>query len=185
MKGTRAAQRYAKAILDLAKEQNVSEVVNSDMESISKTITASDELQDVLASPVVKNELKRNALQEIFKSAHPVTIGAFDILLENNRIIILKAVAQKYNQLYNELNNIQVATVTTAIPLEAHLEAKIQAKIQELTGNSATINNTIDPSIIGGFILRIGDLQYNASVARNFNDLRREFKNNTYISKLN
>ncbi|QED38495.1 ATP synthase F1 subunit delta [Antarcticibacterium arcticum] len=184
MKGTRAAQRYAKAILDLAKDQNVSEVVNKDMESISQTITASDELQDVLASPVVKADLKKNALREIFKDAHSITLGAFDILLENNRIIILKAVAQKYNELYNELNNIQVATVTTAIPLDTSLEAKIQDKIKELTGNSATIKNITDPAIIGGFILRIGDLQYNASVARSLKDLKREFSNNTYISKI-
>lgn len=184
MKGTRAAQRYARAILDLAKEQNASEVVFRDMETISKTITASNELQDVLSSPVVKTGLVKNALAEIFKDAHAVTFGAFDILLENNRIAILKYVAQKYILLYNELNNIQVATVTTAIPLDASLEEKIQAKIKEITGNSATIKNVVDPSIIGGFILRIGDLQYNASVAKNFSNLRREFKNNTYTSQI-
>ena len=184
MKGTRAAQRYAKAILDLAQEQQVAKVVNNDMETIFQTITASDELQDVLASPVVKADLKKSALREIFKDAHTITLGSFDILLENNRIIILKAVAQKYNQLYNELNNIQVATVTTAIPLDTALEAKIQNKIMELTGNSATLKNIVDPAIIGGFILRIGDLQYNASVARSLKDLKREFKNNTYISKI-
>lgn len=185
MKGTRAAQRYAKAILDLAKDQKVSELVNADMESISKTIIGSDELQGVLASPVVKDQLKKNALNEIFKGVHPTTLGTFNLLLENNRIDILKYVAQKYTELYNEDNNIQVATVTTAIPLDASLEAKIQAKIQELTGNSAIINSVVDPSIIGGFILRIGDLQYNASVARSFSDLRREFANDTYFSTLN
>lgn len=187
MKGTRAAQRYAKAILDLAKEQNISEVVYKDMESISKTISASEELQNVLSSAVIKNKLKSNALNEIFKDTHSVTIGAFDLLLENNRIGILKAVAQKYIQLYNELNNIQVAKVTTAIPLDAPLEEKIQKKILEITGNSATIESIVDPSIIGGFILRIGDLQYNASVAKSLNTLRREFNNdnNTYISQLN
>lgn len=185
MKGTRAALRYAKAILDLAKDQKVSEVVNTDMESISRTIAGSDELQGVLSSPVIKDNLKKNALAEIFKGAHNTTIGTFDLLLENNRIDILRYVALKYIELYNEDNNIQVATVTTAIPLDANLEAKIQAKIQELTGNSAQITNVVDPAIIGGFILRIGDLQYNASVARSFNDLRREFANNTYFSTLN
>jgi len=185
MKGTRAAQRYAKAILDLAKDQNASDAVYQDMESISQTITASDELQNVLASPVIKDELKRNALREIFKNVNPLTTGAFDILLENNRIIILKAVAQKYIELYNELNDIQVATVTTAIPLDSALEEKIQAKIREITGNSATIKNIVDPSIIGGFILRIGDLQYNASVAKNLSNLKRQFSNNnSYISKI-
>src|SRR5690606_39038282 len=117
MKGTRAAQRYAKAILDLAKDQNASEAVYHDMESISQTITASDELQNVLASPVIKDDLKRNALKEIFKNVNPLTLGAFDILLENNRIIILKSVAQKYIELDNELNDIRFATVNTVIPV--------------------------------------------------------------------
>ncbi len=184
MKGTRAAQRYAKAILDIATEQKVSEVVYNDMDTISKTFIGSNELMDVMASPVIKDELKRNSLREIFKDAHDITIGSFDVLLENNRIYLLKFVAQQYIQQYNALNNIQVATVTTAIPLEASLEAKIQEKIQELTGNTATIKNIVDPSIIGGFILRIGDLQYNASVAKSLNNLKREFKSNTYISKI-
>ena len=184
MIGTRAAQRYARAILDLAKEQNVSPLVNKDMETISKTVTSSTELQDVLASPAIKNKIKKSALQEIFKDAHTVTLGAFDLLLDNNRIYLLKYVAQQYVQLYNKENNIQLATVTTAIPLDAVLEAKIQKKIQEITGNSAKITNVVNPDIIGGFILRIGDLQYNASVARSLNDLKRELKNDTYISKL-
>lgn len=184
MKGTRAAQRYAKAILDLAVDQKVSEDVYKDMESITKTVISSSELQDVLASPVIKDELKKNALKEIFKNAHPFTFGAFDLLLDNNRIVLLKYVAQQYVELYNELHNIQSAKITTAIPLDASLEAKIQKKIRELTGNSAKIENIVDPSIIGGFILRIGDLQYNASVAQSFSKLRRELKNDAYSSKI-
>ncbi len=184
MKGTRAAQRYAKAILDLAKDQNVAEVVNSDMESISKTIIGSNDLHDVLTSPVLKSNLKKNVLKEIFKDVNQVTLGAFDVLLENKRINILKEVAQKYNSLYNEMNHVQIAKVTTAVALNPELEAKILSKITELTGNGATIKNIVDPNIIGGFILRIGDLQYNASVANNLSNLERELKNNTFISKI-
>jgi F-type H+-transporting ATPase subunit delta len=184
MKGTRAAQRYAKAILDLAKDQNVADSVNRDMESIAKTIIGSKDLQDVLASPALKAGQMKSALREIFKGSHDVTFGAFDVLIDNKRIALLKPVAQKYTLLYNELNKIQVATVTTAVPLDATLEAKILDKVKELTGHGATIENKIDPSIIGGFILRIGDLQYNASVSNNLNNLQREFKNNAYISKI-
>jgi len=184
MKGTRAAQRYAKAILDLAKDQNVAEVVYSDMESILKTIIGSSDLLDVLTSPVLKSNLKNNVLKEIFKDVNKVTLGAFDVLIENKRINILKEVAQTYISLYNEMNHVQIAKVTTAVPLNAELEAKILAKISELTGNSATINNIVDPNIIGGFILRIGDLQYNASVANSLSNLERELKNSTFISKI-
>ncbi|SDR84349.1 ATP synthase F1 subcomplex delta subunit [Gillisia sp. Hel1_33_143] len=184
MKGTRAAQRYAKAILDLAKDQNVAEVVNSDMESISKTIIGSNDLHDVLTSPVLKSNLKKNVLKEIFKDVNQVTLGAFDVLIENKRINILKEVAQTYISLYNEMNHVQVAKVTTAVPLNAELEAKILTKITELTGGGATINNIVDPNIIGGFILRIEDLQYNASVANSLSNLERELKNSTFISKI-
>lgn len=184
MKGTRVSLRYAKAILDLAKDQNAADIVNGDMQTIFKTIIGSDDLQDALSSPVIKGGIKKNVLKEIFSNAHAITLGAFDILIENNRIAILKVVAQKYTFLYNEMNRVQAATVTTAIPLDAALEEKILLKVKELTGSGATIENIVDPSIIGGFVLRIGDLQYNASVAQSLSNLKREFKNNTYISKI-
>lgn len=184
MKSTRAAQRYAKAILDLAKDQNAAEAVNKDMIGIFNTIHKSEELQEFLASPVTKASVKKDALKEIFKDAHNIISGAFDVLIDNNRIIQLQAVAQKYTILFNEMNHIQVAKVTTAVPLNAHLEAKILEKVKELTGNVATIESKVDPSILGGFILRIGDLQYNTSVAKSLNNLGRELTNNTYISKI-
>lgn len=184
MKSTRAAQRYAKAILELAKDQNAAELVNKDMISIEETIASNQELQDVLASPVIKAEIKKSALKEIFKEAHTVTLGAFDILVDNNRIIQLQAVAKKYTALFNEANQIQVAEVTTAVPLDANLEAKILEKVKEVTGNTATLISKVDPSILGGFILRVGDLQYNTSVAKSLSNLSRELTNNTYISKI-
>jgi len=184
MKSTRAAQRYAKAILDLAKDQDATKVVNTDMIGIFNTIANSEDLQELLASPVVKAEVKKNALKEIFKDAHTITTGSFDVLVDNNRIIQLQAVAQKYTALFNEMNHVQVAEVTTAVPLDANLEAKILDKVKELTGNTATLESTVDPSILGGFILRIGDLQYNTSVAKSLSNLKREFTNNTYISKI-
>ncbi|TVZ26274.1 F-type H+-transporting ATPase subunit delta [Gillisia sp. Hel_I_86] len=184
MKSTRAAQRYAKAILDLAKDQNAAEVVNTDMIGIFNTIEHSEDLQELLASPVVKAAVKKSALKEIFKDAHTITLGAFDVLVDNNRIIQLQAVAQKYTALFNEMNHVQVAKVTTAVPLDARLEAKILEKVKELTGNTATLESIVDPSILGGFILRIGDLQYNTSVAKSLSNLSRELTNNTYISKI-
>ena len=184
MKGTRAAHRYAKAILELAKERNLAKEVNTDMETISKSIIGSAELQEFLSSPVIKATAKKDALQEIFKGVNALTSGALDMLIDNNRIALLRVVAQNYMARFNEMNHVQQATVTTAIPLDAALEQKILNKIKELTGNGATIKNIVDPAIIGGFILRIGDLQYNASVARNFAALGREFRNNTYISKI-
>ena len=185
MTGSRAALRYARALLSLAKDKNVAKEVNEDMNLIGRTIKSSSELRAVLKSPVVKESAKRKALHQIFKDVHPVTLGLFGILAENNRLELLTMITTRYRELYNELMGIQVAKVTTAVPLTPALEAKIQAKVRELTGNEAEIKNIVDESIIGGFILRVGDMQYNASVASQLTSIRRELQNNTYDSKLN
>ncbi|MGI0106082.1 ATP synthase F1 subunit delta [Salinimicrobium sp. WS361] len=184
MQGSRAAARYAKALLSLAQDKNVTGEVNADMVLISKTIKDSEELQAFLKSPVVKNTMKKNALLEIFKSVNGVTSGLFEILIENNRLNILPLVASSYERLYDEMNGVQVAKVTTAIPLTPALEAKIQQKVKELTGNEAKIENIVDESIIGGFILRVGDIQYNGSVKSQLTGLKRELQNNTYVAKI-
>lgn len=184
MQGSRAAARYAKALLSLAKDKNVTKEVNDDMSFISKTIKDSDDLQAFLKSPVVKNTMKKNALLEIFRSVNGVTSGLFAILIENNRLDILPLVAKEYNRLYNEMNGVQVAKVTTAIPLTPVLEEKIQKKVKELTGNVAKIESIVDESIIGGFILRVGDIQYNGSISAQLTNLKRELQNNTYVSKI-
>ena len=184
MQGSRAAARYAKALLSLAQDKDVTGEVNADMVLISKTIKDSEELQAFLKSPVVKNTMKKNALLEIFKSVNGVTSGLFEILIENNRLNILPLVASSYERLYDEMNGVHVAKVTTAIPLTPALEAKIQQKVKELTGNEAKIENIVDESIIGGFILRVGDIQYNGSVKSQLTGLKRELQNNTYVAKI-
>ncbi len=184
MRGTRAAQRYAKAILSLAKDKNSAEAVEKDMITISKTVNSSRDLENMLTSPVVKDSIKKSALLEIFKDLNAVTKGAIDILLENGRINILHIVARQYLIQFNEMNNVQQAVVTTAVPLDKELEAVILAKVRELTGSEASLKNLVDESIIGGFVLRVGDLQYDASISRNLTRLKRELKNNTYVSKI-
>lgn len=184
MQGSRAAVRYAKAILSMATDKGVSKEVNDDMILIQDTIDGSGELRIFLKSPVIKERMKKNVLLEIFKNVNAVTLGLFNLLIENNRLELLWQVAGKYRDFYNEMNGVQVAKVTTAIPLTPELEMMIQQKVKQLTGNTAKIENIIDKGIIGGFILRVGDIQYNGSVSSQLNNLKRELKNNTYVSKI-
>ena len=97
--------------------------------------------------------------------------------MENKRFEILAVIAQEYNKLFDQLNGVEVAIVTTASPMSPELEAKVMAKIKEFSDKTITIESIVDPSIIGGFILRIGDKQYNASVANRLQVLKRELSN--------
>ncbi|GAA4245589.1 ATP synthase F1 subunit delta [Winogradskyella damuponensis] len=175
MSGSRAAIRYAKAVLSLATDQKSTEVVNSDMKSITNAIAGNEDLNQMLQSPVVRSSDKKAVLLAIFKDANVATTNLIDVLIANKRLPLLNDVASSYVHLYDQLKGRQIASVTTAIPLTEELKTKVLTKVKELTGKDAEVKSIIDESIIGGFILRVGDIQYNASIANKLDKLKREF----------
>ena len=177
MNENRAAIRYAKATLDYAVEKKAAEAVEKDMRTIAATISENKELQGLLESPIVNSEIKKNVLLEVFKDADEITKGLVQTMLDNKRIAMLQEVAYKYIIQYEKMKGEEVAYVTTAVPLTPELEKKILAQVTKATGNKVTIENKVDESILGGFVLRVGDTQYDASIANKLNGLKREFTN--------
>ena len=175
MAGSRAAIRYAKAVLSLASDNKVADKVNADMKQIASAIATNSDLNAMLQSPVVRSSDKLSVLKAVFGDANNATTNLINTLITNKRIALLGDVANKYNHLYDVLRDTQVAKVTTATPLTKDLEKKVLAKVKELTGKSTEIMNTVDESILGGFVLRVGDFQYDASIANKLNKLKREF----------
>jgi len=185
MKGTRAALRYAKAVLNLAKETQKEVEVNNAMLFIAETISESKELAIVLNSPVINAADKVKALNAIFSDAiDQISLGVIGLLGENKRLPLLEMVAKQYTILFDHDKLIDIARVTTAVPLTAALKKKVLAKIKELTGHEATVENEVNPAILGGFILRVGDIQYDASISNNFNELKRQFDNSHFVAKI-
>lgn len=182
MKGTRAALRYAKALLNLAKEQGLQEEVNENMLLIANTIAESKELQIMLKSPIIKSDVKSKVLKAIFEThINNLSKGLLDLLIENKRIELLLVTAKEYTLIFDYLMGYEVAIVTTAIPLSTEMEKSILEKINTLTSNEVSIKNIINPDIIGGFILRLGDIQYDASILQKIQTLKRNFKKNLYL----
>ncbi len=175
MAGVRAAIRYAKAVLSLATDQKAEESVNNDMKQIATAIAESKDLNNMLQSPVIKSSAKKEVLSEVFKNMNTITSNLVDTLITNKRLPLLAHVAASYTRLFDESKGTQVAQVTTAVPLTDELKVKVLAKVKELTGKDVEVESIIDESILGGFILRVGDIQYNASVANKLNKLKREF----------
>ena len=177
MAGTRAAIRYAKAILETAQLTNAAQQVGTDMDLIASTIESNSELATFIQNPTISTDVKESVLVEVFAATNATTKSLFHLLAENKRVEILGSIASEYAKLLDELNGVEVAEVTTAIPLTADLEAKVLAKIKEFTTKTVTIKNIVDEKIIGGFILRIGDKQFNASIANSLHVLKRELSN--------
>ncbi|HKJ05923.1 MAG TPA: ATP synthase F1 subunit delta [Flavobacteriaceae bacterium] len=182
---TRAALRYAKAILSYATEQNQEAQVNADMALIENTIKDSEDLQLLLNNPILKSKIKKATLKGVFgENISALTFKAIDLLIDNQRLPILQEVAKKYTLLFDQNRGKEEALVTTAFPITEDLSVQVLQKVKEITGKDATLKNIVNPDIIGGFILRIGDIQYNASVANKLNTIKRQFDKESYISKL-
>jgi F-type H+-transporting ATPase subunit delta len=182
---TKAAIRYAKAVLSLALDKKNANDVNKDMQLIANTINEAKDLQIVLNSPVIKVDIKEKTLLSIFGSSiNNVSKGLIHLLIENKRLEILGEVAKQYTIIYDFHKGTQAAIVTTAVALTDDLKDKILIKVKNIVGKKVSIENIIDPSLIGGFILRVGDKQFDASISGEMNDLRRQFDDNLYVPKL-
>ncbi|PQJ79844.1 ATP synthase F1 subunit delta [Polaribacter porphyrae] len=185
MKDARAALRYAKSILNLAIDSKEESEVNNDMQLIASIIAENHEFGVVLKSPVIKSADKMNVLKAMFsKKVNNISLGLFNLLQENKRISMLESIAKQYTIIFDFYKNTQVAKVTTAVPISATIEKQVLAKIVELTGEKANLENEVNPNILGGFILRVGDIQYDASISNHLNELKKEFDNSHYIPKI-
>ena len=177
MSESRAAIRYAKAVLELSLEKKQADTIEADMQTVADTIAGNAELQEMLSSPIIKSGTKQEVLTSIFGEVNEITTSLINTLTQNKRISLLREVALKYIALNEKLKGKGVAYVTTAVPLTRDIEEKVLEKISTLNGQQPTLENRIDESIIGGFVLRIGDLQYDASIANKLNKIKREFTN--------
>ena len=177
MNESRAAVRYAKATLEYALETKATNSVEADMRFILDTLDNNPDLGDVLGSPVLTGDQKKDIILSVFDQAEPITKSLIGLLVDKRRISMLDEVARKFIFLNDLLKGEKVAEVTTAVPLTSDLESQILSRVEDLTGNKVALESKIDESIIGGFVLRIGDLQFNASIANQLNSLKREFTN--------
>ena len=177
MSNSRAAVRYAKAILELAIEKKEDTALEKDMRLVVETIGTHSELKDVLGSPVVPGDVKKAILSGVFKDINELGKGLIDLLVDKKRISLLNQVAVQYIRLHEEYKGERVAYVTTAVPMTSSLENKLLKQVEKITGEKVTLENHVDEDILGGFVLRVGDLQYNASIANKLDKLKREFTN--------
>ena len=174
MKAGRASIRYAKALMDFAIENKDEKSIVEEMQNILSVMESSSQLDAVLNSPVLPGLQKRKIIDEIFPKASKILKSFFDLLSQNGREGILGGVAHHYVQLFDKHQGKIAATVTTAVPLTEELEKEVLQKASNLTPLKIQIKNIVDPNIKGGFILRVGDLQYNASIADRLEALKRE-----------
>jgi|AntDeeMinimDraft_4_1070355.scaffolds.fasta_scaffold05870_4 F-type H+-transporting ATPase subunit delta len=176
MASTRAAKRYAKALFDLSQSEKATEKVVEDMMLIKETMADSRDLKNTIENPIIDVQKKLSILKEVFSNTHKLSQRNFEVLAENDRISLVGEVANQFIEKYREFNNIKEALVTTAFPLNDELKKKVMQKVEQLTNASVTLKEHVDKELIGGFILRVDDLQFDASVSGRLNTLKHQLK---------
>jgi F-type H+-transporting ATPase subunit delta len=182
---SRIAYRYAKSLLDLCIERKEVEAVSKDMAMLHATILASRDLELMLKSPVVKGDTKLKVLDKVFQSnIHATTHQFIHLMTEKGRESFLKGIAESFTSLVRKHNNEVLAYVTTAETMNDTTRQAILSKAQSLTSEKVTIQEKVDAALIGGFIIRVGDKQLDASIASQIKQLKRDFSENEYVSEL-
>jgi F-type H+-transporting ATPase subunit delta len=185
MHDTRAAYRYAKSLFELASERKEIETVNADMQLLGKVIRENRDLRVLIKSPVVKFDKKIEIFKLIFGEKLSVLTSTFiNLIIKKHREGNLIDVVFHFNHIYLANNNIEEVYLTTAVVMDQEFKDQLSALVQKNTKHTIQLEETVNPDIIGGFILRFDNKQYNASVARELQLLKGEFSKNHYIKQL-
>ncbi len=173
------AFRYAKSLLDLAEEKGITEEVHRDMLFFKNTVDQSRPLALMLKNPIVRSSKKDTVLKLIFGGKiNPMSSAFIDIVARKNRESIIEDIAAEYIRLYDEMKGIERATVITTTPLTDELRGKFKAMVAKKTGSQLVdLTEKINPKIIGGYILQLGDEQVDASVRSQLSELKLTFLN--------
>lgn len=185
MSDIRVASRYAKSLIELAEEKGILEEVHTDMQLFLNVTLQNRAFVLLLNNPIVKPDKKLAIINGIFKGkVQELTLAFFNIVASKNRESVLEQIAAEFKNQYNTIKNIQKASVTTAAPLPAGLRLELMQRLAAETGKTIDLEEIIDPSLIGGFVLRVGDQQIDSSVKYSLRKLKNNFKDNTYINKI-
>ncbi|SMC71108.1 ATP synthase F1 subunit delta [Moheibacter sediminis] len=186
MAGFRAAKRYAKGLMQFAVEINQAQQINQEMVDLKNALTDNRELVQFLNSPVLDAKRKNVIAKEIFKDFSQPTQNFIQLVINQGRGSGMKEIAVEYNDLYNKLNNIRIAEVVSAVKLDDAMVQEIVDQAKQTMGAeySYEIENRVDPNLIGGFILRVGDKQVDSSVRSKLTRLKKQFDKNEYIPKI-
>ena len=185
MSDFRAASRYAKSLIELADEQGALEDVYQDMQLFNEVCEENYDFRLMLKNPVIKHDKKLQILNSLFKDkVTKLTLSIFDIITRKNREPILPAIAKEFIILYNVKKGIEVATVTTAVPLDEALREEIRKIVKKVGGRKTVeLKEIVDPELIGGFILKVGDKQIDDSLLSKLKMLEHKFSQNPFVKE--
>ena len=185
MKVSKAASRYAKALLDLASEQKAEDKVLADMDLVAQAIKGSAELRMAVESKVINEDKKERALDAIFKGkVHELTLKFFVLLAKNSRADLIPDITVEYKRVFKEAKGILEVVVKSAHKLDAAALDKIKSMVLTSDWKSVEIVEEIDEKLIGGFVVKSNNTIYDASVTSQLRDMKMNLVDYSHVAQL-
>jgi len=156
---------YAEALMSIAKEQNLVEQFDNDIQYVLAALSASDDLKRLLSIPLIKESVKKEAISNVFSQVNPTLMSFLLLLVDRGRIMFLEAVCQQFQALLREMNQVALADVTSAVGLSESQQETMKQKVKDLTNAlSVELSIKVDPELIGGVIIKVGSQVIDASI---------------------
>jgi F-type H+-transporting ATPase subunit delta len=186
MLNPRVASRYAKSLLDLAVEKGQLEPIYADMLYLQQLTQQSRDFLNLLRSPVIKANTKTKVINAVTAGkVGPVTTAFIQLMTSKAREAVLPEIITSFVQQYKEHKGVKTVKLTTATPVSDEVKAQIITQVKKTVGfDNLELEETIDPAIIGGFVLQAGDQLIDASIAYDLKNISRQFENNDFIYKV-
>jgi ATP synthase F1 delta subunit len=168
------AQVYARSLFEVAQEGHKLDLVREQLGQIDDAIRENREMRLFLFSPYFSTQEKREGLRRAIVDADPAISNILDVLLENHRLPVISRIRREYDRLWDQANDLLAVTVTSAVELDEAVVQRIGDEIGRQTGRRVELSRQVDASILGGFVVRVGNAILDSSVRNRLEQLRKE-----------
>ena len=177
-----AAIRYAKAYFAFCQKTNSLKEIVIESEKIIETISNNEDLHKILKNKIVPNQTKKRILLNTYGTVSENLKNLIEILLRKNRLYLLYDILNQFIELYKISSGIETCYLISADKISNRIQKNLKPVIRGITKNKIKIVNIIDKDLIGGFIIKVGDIQFDNSVNSSLNKLRTTLKKeNSFI----
>jgi len=186
MPNPRLASRYAKSLLDLAIEKGQLEPVYSDILYLQQVVKSSREFLSLLRSPIIASDKKQNVLDAVTAGKISEITKAFTrLLVSKGREGELSEIISSFVKQYKQKKEIYIVKLTTAVAVSDEVKNRVVEQVRRTSNmQNIELETTVDPKLIGGFVLQAGDKLVDASIAYDLKEISKQFESNDFIYKV-
>jgi F-type H+-transporting ATPase subunit delta len=168
------ARIYSKAMLDLAEQQGEADSLLEELQGLVEYLGRNPELEQFMASPLVDDEDRGKVLEKAFRGkTSDLLLDSLQVVNRKGRLSLLRAIVEGYLTEHRKLRGMVEARVRTAVPLSEALRARVRESVARHTGRQPVLIEKVDPALIGGIVIEVGDEKIDGSVSHKLNELGR------------